>query len=73
MTRTHTLHATTREWVDAAGTKRKTRLEVGAIFRSSTGRLVLKLDAVPITRNWSGWLAAEPCPPQATDSTTPPP
>ena len=63
MTRTHSLLATTREWVDDAGKKHKVRIEVGAIFRSKAGNLVLKLDAVPITRDWSGWLAAEPCAP----------
>ncbi|MEO5915331.1 MAG: hypothetical protein ABIS50_13945 [Luteolibacter sp.] len=63
MTRTHTLHATTREWVDGDGTKHKVRIEVGAIFRSKAGNLVVKLDAVPITKEWSGWLAADQCAP----------
>lgn len=63
MTRTHTLHATTREWVDEAGKKHKVRIEAGAIFRSKAGNLVVKMDAIPITKDWSGWLAAEPCAP----------
>ena len=63
MTRTHTLHATTREWVDGAGKKHKVRIAAGAIFRSKAGNLVVKLEAVPITKDWSGWLAAEPCAP----------
>lgn len=63
MTRTHTLHATTREWVDEAGAKHKVRIEVGAIFRSKAGNLVVKIDAFPITKNFSGWLATEPCAP----------
>ncbi len=64
MTREFTLHATTREWVDGEGKKHKVRIEVGAIFRSKAGSFVVKLDAVPITKDWSGWLAAVPCTPQ---------
>lgn len=63
MTRTHTLLATTREWQDDGGRKHKVRIEVGAIFRSAAGNLVVKMDAVPITKDWSGYLAAEPCAP----------
>jgi hypothetical protein len=63
MTRTHTLHATTREWTDDSGTKHKVRIEVGAIFRSKAGRLVVKIDAFPITKDFSGWLATEPVTP----------
>lgn len=63
MTRTHSLHATTREWVDESGKRHKVRIEVGAIFRSKAGNLVVKMDAVPITKDWSGYLAAEQCAP----------
>lgn len=63
MTRTHTLHATTREWTDGEGRKHKHRIEVGAIFTSNKGRMVVKIDAIPITKEFSGWLAAEPSTP----------
>lgn len=61
MTRTHTLLATTREWTDAAGKKHKVRIEVGALFLSKAGKVVVKLDAIPVASQWSGYLAAEPC------------
>lgn len=63
MIRTHTLHGTTREWTDESGKRHKIRIEVGAIFLSKGGRMVVKVDAIPLTKEWSGWLAVEPCAP----------
>ncbi|HZF30552.1 MAG TPA: hypothetical protein VE907_15655 [Gammaproteobacteria bacterium] len=38
----------------------KRRIPVGAIFRDeSTGAMSVRLEAVPVTPAWSGWLAVE--------------
>lgn len=55
--------ATIRQWTDEAGTKHKATLIVGALFESSRGNQVLKLDALPVARDWSGWIALRPCAP----------
>lgn len=53
------LWASTREYRDKAGRRRKVRTRVGAIFRDeSSGRLAVKLEAVPVGDGWRGWLAA---------------
>lgn len=41
----------------------KRQLEIGAIFESNRGRLVLKLDAVPVAAEWSGWVSLHPVAP----------
>ena len=54
-------HATVSEWTDDEGKKCKRTLHVGTVFESSAGRLVMKLDAVPTSRDWSGWLSLKSC------------
>lgn len=63
MKRTHILKATVREWTDETGTKRKHRVEAGALFLSKDGAIVVKVDLVPTNPKWSGYFAAEPCAP----------
>lgn len=63
MKRSHTLHATIRTWKDDDGTVRKHQAEVGAIFESDAGALVVKIDAIPLSRDWSGYMRAIPCAP----------
>jgi hypothetical protein len=39
------------------GEEKKRRLNVGTLFRDDeTGRLSLKLEAVPVGKDWSGWI-----------------
>lgn len=53
--------ATVGTWKDpATGKEMKRQLEIGAIFESNRGRLVLKLDAVPVSSEWSGWVSLHP-------------
>ena len=69
MTKTHDAIASIRQWTDKdTGTKHKATLIVGAVFRSSKGNQVLKLDALPLSRDWSGWIALKPCGPELPPS-----
>jgi hypothetical protein len=64
MKKTHDAVATIGEWTDPeSGRKVKRTLPIGAVFESSRGNLVLKLDAVPVSAEWSGWVALKPCAP----------
>jgi hypothetical protein len=64
MTKTHDAVATIREWRDKeTGNQRKQTLAIGAVFQSTKGNLVLKLDAWPISKDFSGWIALKPCAP----------
>jgi hypothetical protein len=64
MTKIFDAVATIRQWTDKdTGTKHKATLIVGAVFQSSKGNQVLKLDALPLARDWSGWVALKPCAP----------
>jgi len=66
----YTAVATIGEYTDkATGKKAKRTLPIGAVFESAGGRLVLKLDAVPVSADWSGWVALKPCNGQACSTT----
>jgi hypothetical protein len=68
MKRTHDLHATVSEWRDEATGKRcKRTVVIGSIFVSSHGNQVIKLEAVPLSRDWSGWVSVKPCAPALPD------
>ncbi len=60
MRKTHKLLGTTRTWKDTDGQTRKQRVECGAIFTSETGRLSVRIEAIPTTAAFDGWLAAVP-------------
>jgi hypothetical protein len=61
MKKIYKLMATTRTWKDAVdGKVRKHRIEAGAIFQSPTGRLCVRVEALPCTAAFDGWLAAVP-------------
>ena len=52
------LMASTGEFTDAEGKKAKRWLKCGVVMRDDTnGSLSIKLDAVPVSPSWSGWLA----------------
>ena len=63
MKKRYEAHASVSEWTDEAGKKCKRTVQVGTIFESVNGRLVMKLDCVPTSRDWSGWVALRPCAP----------
>jgi hypothetical protein len=61
MKKTHDIVATVGEWTEPeTGRKVKRTLPIGAVFLSSKGNQVVKLDAVPVG-SWSGWASLKPC------------
>lgn len=44
----------------ADGTKKKRYQRVGTIFKGDDGRASMKLDALPLSKDWSGWLSFYP-------------
>jgi hypothetical protein len=64
MKRIAELHATVAEWIDEdTGKKCKRTIVAGALYVSEHGKQVIKMEALPTTRNWSGWLAVRPIAP----------
>lgn len=59
-TRTHEVVATVGEYTSAGGERKKRYLNVGSAFTDDQGRVSLKLDAVPVAAEWSGWLSLYP-------------
>lgn len=39
------------------GEEKKRYVNVGSVFQDDQGRMALKLDVIPTTHEWSGWLA----------------
>ena len=58
-TRTHDLVAVTGTY-KKDGQEKKRYMNVGSAFTDDQGRISLKLDAVPVTPEWSGWLSLYP-------------
>ena len=42
------------------GEERKSFAKCGAAFKNEQGRIVLKIDTIPVTQEWSGWLTIYP-------------
>lgn len=59
-TRTHEVVATVGEYTSSLGERKKRYLNVGSAFTDDQGRVSLKLDAVPVAAEWSGWLSLYP-------------
>lgn len=54
--------ATVGNYTDqATGKKVKRTLPVGTIYESTGGKLVLRLDAIPVATEFSGWMQLRPC------------
>lgn len=49
--------ATTGTYRTANGEERKRYTKVGTVFEDDQGRMSLKLDAVPVGPDWSGWIS----------------
>lgn len=49
--------ATIGKYTDKQGNEKKRYLSVGKVFESEGGGLSLKLDSVPVTPEWSGWIS----------------
>lgn len=55
--RTHDVVVTTGEYTNGQGEKKKRYTNVGSAFTDDQGRISIKLDCVPVTPEWSGWLS----------------
>jgi len=44
------------EWTDDAGRKRGRYVQCGVVFENDNGELSLKLDSVPVSPDWHGWI-----------------
>ena len=49
--------ATIGKYTDKQGNEKKRYMTVGKVFESEGGGLSLKLDALPVVPEWSGWLS----------------
>lgn len=49
--------ATIGKYTDRQGNEKKRYVTVGSVFEDEQGRLSLKLDAVPCSQEWGGWVA----------------
>lgn len=49
--------ATIGKYTDKQGNEKKRYIPVGKVFESESGGLSLKLDAVPVDQEWSGWIS----------------
>lgn len=58
--RTHDVTATIGEYKNGQGETKKRYINVGSAFTDEQGRVSIKLDAVPVNPEWSGWLSLYP-------------
>lgn len=49
--------ATVGAYTAKDGTEKKRYLTVGAVFENDKGNLSLKLDGMPVSPDWSGWIS----------------
>lgn len=49
--------ATIGKYTNKNGEEKKRYLTVGAVFKNDAGAMSLKLDALPTTPDWSGWIS----------------
>lgn len=58
--RTHEVVATVGEYAASNGEKKKRYINIGSAFTDDQGRISIKLDAIPVSRDWSNWLSLYP-------------
>jgi len=49
--------ATVGEYKNQQGETKKRYMNVGAVFQGENGNMSMKLDALPTTPDWNGWLS----------------
>jgi hypothetical protein len=49
--------ATVGEYTDREGNKKKQYRNVGTVFRNDDGSMSMKLDCLPISKDWSGFIS----------------
>jgi hypothetical protein len=55
--KTHDAVATVGTYKDRNGNEKKRYINIGSVFTDDEGRQSLKLDSVPVTPEWSGWVS----------------
>lgn len=55
--KTHDVVATVGSYKDAQGAEKKRYVNCGSAFTDENGRVSIKLDTVPVSPEWSGWLS----------------
>jgi hypothetical protein len=55
--KTHDAVATVGTYKDREGNEKKRYINIGSVFTDDEGRQSLKLDSVPVTPEWSGWVS----------------
>jgi hypothetical protein len=56
MKKTHDIVATVGEYTNKQGETKKRYVNCGALFQGDDGRMSIKLDTIPVSPDWSGWL-----------------
>lgn len=57
---THKILATVGKYKDNDGNEKKRYVQCGVAFSDEQGRISLKMDAMPVSPEWSGWLQLYP-------------
>jgi hypothetical protein len=57
MTKKYDAVATVGKYKNHAGEEKKRYMTVGAVFEDEAGRMSLKLDGIPVSPEWSGWIS----------------
>lgn len=57
---THDIVATVGKYTDREGNEKKRYAKCGVAFTDDEGRISLKMDAMPVSPDWSGWLSLYP-------------
>ena len=57
---THDVVATTGEYTNREGEKKKEYTPVGKAFTDDQGRISIKMKTIPVGPEWSGWLSLYP-------------
>ena len=57
---THKAVATVGKYTDRDGNEKKRYMQCGVVFTDEQGRQSMKLDGIPVTPEWSGWISFFP-------------
>ncbi len=55
--KTHDVVATVGGYTDGQGQAKKRYVNVGSAFTNDEGQISIKLESVPVSPEWSGWLS----------------
>lgn len=55
--KTHDVVATVGSYKTSSGEEKKRYVHCGSAFTNDEGQISIKLDSVPVSPEWSGWLS----------------